>query len=163
MPIHPEDRGYTQFITPWGRYEYQVVPQGFLAAVDGQREVKYMGLMVGDWGIKPTSKMMETITEFQRPRDLTGVRSFFGLVEQVAWAFAKRGERAPFRELLKSSKPFLWTPELQGAFEAAKAVIAHQVAEGMESFEVGRNTAMLTDWSKVGIALAIVHQHCKCP
>ena len=35
VPIHPEDRRYTQFITPWGRYEYLVVPQGFIAAGDG--------------------------------------------------------------------------------------------------------------------------------
>ena len=35
VPLHEDDRQYTQFITPWGRYEYLVVPQGFLAAGDG--------------------------------------------------------------------------------------------------------------------------------
>ena len=43
----------------------------------------------------------------------------------------------PFRGLLKSNTPFLWTDELQGAFEAARRAIVKQVAEGVTSFEVG--------------------------
>jgi len=35
VPICPEDRHYTTFITPWGRYRYRVAPQGFLASGDG--------------------------------------------------------------------------------------------------------------------------------
>lgn len=35
VPIAPEDRHYTTFITPWGRYRYKVAPQGFLASGDG--------------------------------------------------------------------------------------------------------------------------------
>lgn len=35
VPIHEDDRHYTSFITPWGRYRYLVSPQGFLASGDG--------------------------------------------------------------------------------------------------------------------------------
>ena len=35
VPIRPEDRHYTTFITPWGRYRYKMAPQGFLASGDG--------------------------------------------------------------------------------------------------------------------------------
>ena len=38
VPLHEEDRKYTQFITPWGGYEYLVVPQGFLGAGDGYNQ-----------------------------------------------------------------------------------------------------------------------------
>ncbi len=34
VPIVPEDRHITTFITPWGRYRYKVAPQGFLASGD---------------------------------------------------------------------------------------------------------------------------------
>ena len=34
VPIREEDRHYTTFITPWGRYRYKVAPQGFLASGD---------------------------------------------------------------------------------------------------------------------------------
>ena len=35
VPIRPEDRHFTTFITPWGRYRYRMAPQGFLPSGDG--------------------------------------------------------------------------------------------------------------------------------
>ena len=38
VPIHPDDRHLTTFITPWGRYRYKVAPQGFLASGDAYNQ-----------------------------------------------------------------------------------------------------------------------------
>lgn len=35
VPLHPDDRHLTTFITPWGRYRYCVAPQGYTASGDG--------------------------------------------------------------------------------------------------------------------------------
>ena len=35
VPLREEDRAYTTFITPWGRYRYCTAPQGYVAAGDG--------------------------------------------------------------------------------------------------------------------------------
>ena len=35
VPIHPEDRHLTTFITPHGRYRYKTAPQGFISKGDG--------------------------------------------------------------------------------------------------------------------------------
>ena len=35
VPIHPDDRHLTTFITPYGRYRYETAPQGFVSAGDG--------------------------------------------------------------------------------------------------------------------------------
>ena len=35
VPLHPDDRHLTTFITPWGRYRYRVGPQGYAATGDG--------------------------------------------------------------------------------------------------------------------------------
>ena len=35
VPLHPDDRHYTTFITPWGRYHYCTAPQGYIASGDG--------------------------------------------------------------------------------------------------------------------------------
>ena len=53
-----------------------------------KREVEYVRFMVGNKGIKPTGKMLETILEFPHPKDLSGVWLLFGPVEQVTWAFS---------------------------------------------------------------------------
>ena len=34
LPLHPDDRHLTTFITPWGRYRYRVGPQGYAATGD---------------------------------------------------------------------------------------------------------------------------------
>ena len=38
IPLHPDDRHFTTFITPWGRYRYKVAPQGFLASGDAYNQ-----------------------------------------------------------------------------------------------------------------------------
>jgi len=35
IPLHPDDKHYTTFITPWGRYRYRVAPQGYIASGAG--------------------------------------------------------------------------------------------------------------------------------
>ncbi len=35
VALHQEDRHYTTFITPWGRYRYRTAPQGYIASGDG--------------------------------------------------------------------------------------------------------------------------------
>ena len=35
VPIHPDNRHLTTFITPYGRYRYKTAPQGFISAGDG--------------------------------------------------------------------------------------------------------------------------------
>ena len=35
VPLHPDNRHCTTFITPWGRYRYCTAPQGYIASGDG--------------------------------------------------------------------------------------------------------------------------------
>ena len=85
-----------------------------------QRELEFVGFWLGVDSIRPSDQTLEAITEFPRPSNITDIRSFFGLVEQVAWAFSKTAVMAPFRELLAPKSEFLWTADLQHAFEEAK-------------------------------------------
>ena len=52
-------------------------------------------------GMKPSKNMLESIQNFPQPHNISGVRGFFGLVEQVAWAFSKTEIILPFLELLQ--------------------------------------------------------------
>ena len=139
IPLAPEDRPKTTFVTQWGLYRYRVAPQGFLAAGDaytaeitnrkqcvddtclysntleeyfnlvfkflslcsgagmvfnkkktqfGQMEVEFLGLETAD-SVRPSSKYLAAIRDFPRPRDITGIRSWFGLINQVNFAFSK--------------------------------------------------------------------------
>ena len=48
---------------------------------------KKRGFELKDDGVEPGREIPKSILEFPRPRDISGIRSWFGLVEQVAWAF----------------------------------------------------------------------------
>jgi len=95
--------------------------------------------------------------------NITGVRSWFGLVNQISFAFAQAPVMAPFRELLERSKPFYWDDSLEIIFQESKLEIIRSIREGVATFEVNRPTCLATDWSKTGIGFTLSQKHCDCP
>ena len=65
----------------------------------GRQELEYLGFWIKDDGIKPTKETLAAIKNFPRPSDITGVRSFYGFIEQVAFVFSKT-------ELMQSSENY---------------------------------------------------------
>ena len=52
-------------------------------------------------GVTPTDSMLEAILNFQIVRTLTDVRSWFGLVNQVAWGYSLDPVMLSFCDLVK--------------------------------------------------------------
>ena len=50
--------------------------------------VDFAGLLITSTGVAPTEAILSAIKNFPRPEDLTSSRSWFGLVNQVAWAYS---------------------------------------------------------------------------
>ena len=48
-----------------------------------REELDFSGFRVTKDGYKPTTKLIEAIANFPLPTDLTGIRSWFGLVQQA--------------------------------------------------------------------------------
>ena len=221
VPLAPEDRPYTTFITPFGKYRYKVAPQGFLAAGDaytarmaaitaeitnkkqlvddtcvyntnlaenfmdtcrfislsssagivfnkkkfqfGSDTVEFLGFVVTGDSVKPSEKFLGAIRDFPRPRDITGIRSWFGLVNQCNFAFSQSDIMLPFRNLLRPSTDFVWTQDLQDAFEKSKEKITMAVEKGVRTFDLGKVTVLATDWSKIGIGFTLLQKMCECP
>ena len=220
VPIHPEDRDPTTFITPWGRYRYRVAPQGFLASGDvynqkfdaiiaefpnkvkcvddtlmwsssiqdaffqlckwcdltyrggitlnprktqfAEETVDFAGLTVTPTNVRPCSKFIDSIKNFPTPKDISGARAWFGLVNQGSYAFAMAKQMQPFRHLLKPSVKFTWTEELDSIFQQSKDVIINQMKEGVRLFDMSRPTSLCTDWSVDGIGFVLKQKYCDC-
>ena len=223
VALDPECRHLTTFITPWGRYRYRTMPQGYKAAGDAyterfdkiikdvkkkvkcvddsllwawsieeafwdtweylnlcsengiifnpkkfvfcQLEVEYAGFMVGEHSVKPNNKMIKSIQEFPEPKNISDIRGWFGLVNQVSPFFAARPVMQPFRELLKtpaSGKKIYWDSNLAKVFEESKKVIIENIAEGIQTFSRERVTCLATDWSKDGIGYLLLQKRCEC-
>ena len=130
--------------------------------VFGREELEFVGFWVQKDGIRPTEDMKRAITEFPRPTDITGVRSWYGLVEQVAWGFAKTELMQPFRDLLKKKTEFAWSDTLEIAFGKAKEEIVQLVARGVKSFRPGNCLCLVTDWSRIGVGYVLWQKRCQC-
>ena len=78
-------------------------PDKFVFAQD---TVQFAGFEIGPTTVKPARKFTRAIAEFPTPTSTTDVRSWFGLVNQVAYSFSRADVMTPFRDLLKPSTTF---------------------------------------------------------
>jgi hypothetical protein len=112
--------------------------------------------------VKPSDKYLAAIRDFPTPTDMTGVRSWYGLVNQVNYAFSNSEAMLPFRHLLKPDEAFVWTDTLEEAFKKSKESILEAVKNGVKTFDLNRKTCVATDWSKQGIGFVLLQKTCSC-
>ena len=127
-----------------------------------QDTVEFAGLTVTPNNIKPNQTFLNAIIEFPAPKDITGARAWFGLINQGAYAFSMAKDMRPFRDLLKTSVKFEWTDELNKVFEQSKLEIVNAMKEGVKLFEPSRPTCLSTDWSNDGIGFTLKQKYCLC-
>ena len=220
IPLHEDDRHYTTFITPRGRFRYCVAPQGYISsgdaytrryddlAVDFHNKVKcvddallysnsleqafhdtinwldmcgqngiilnpakfvfakqcveFAGFEISPNTVKPCPRMFEAIRAFPTPKNITDVRSWFGLINQVSYAFAAADRMLPFRQLLKSGELFSWNEQLDQLFTETKSLIIEEIQRGIQIFDKKKPTCLATDWSKDGLGFLLLQKHCNC-
>ena len=220
IALDEESQPLTTFITPWGRYMYLRMPQGFVASGDVytrryddiikdiprkvkivddsllyddniedafyrcwdfltlgsqngivynsdkfqfcQDVVDFAGLKVTEAGVTPSDSMLAAISNFPVPKNITDARSWFGLVNQVAWAYSLGPIMQPFRELVKHNATFVWNDLLDQAFQESKVKIVELVKEGIAAFDVNRVTCLAPDWSKEGMGFFLLQKYCDC-
>jgi hypothetical protein len=90
------------------------------------------------------------------------MRSWFGLINKVSYAFASAEHMLHFREALKPGSSFTWTEELNELFEESKAVIISEIENGVRIYDKSKPTCLATDWSKTGIGFWLFQKHCNC-
>ena len=73
----------------------------------GRTNIDFVGFSLGPNGVTPSAEILDAIMKFPKPTNLTGVRSLFGLIEQVSWGFSKAEVMAPFRQLLSGKGEFV--------------------------------------------------------
>ena len=142
-----------------GRNGITLNPKKFVFAKD---TVEFAGFTISPTSVRPCPHLFEAIQRFPTPCNITDIRSWFGLVNQVAYAFASAEQMLPFRSLLKPGTPFRWTEELNDLFEESKRIIINEIAKGVEIFDKSRPTCLATDWSKSGIGFWLLQKHCQC-
>ena len=127
-----------------------------------QDTVQFAGLQLTLSGVAPSQSMLSAIQDFPTPQNITDAWSWFGLVNQVAWAFSLGPVMQPFRDLVKPSSKFVWDQSLEEAFQKSKAQIIDLVKDGISTFDIERTTCLAPDWSKEGMGFLLLQKYCSC-
>jgi hypothetical protein len=134
-------------------------PEKFMFA---RETVEFAGFDVTMDGFKPASHLLSSIKDFPTPKNAVDVRSWFGLVNQVAYTFAQNRIMDPFRDLMKKNQRFYWDDTLEALFQRSKTEIVRQAEEGVRTYDLLKPTCLTTDWCKTGLGFALTQKHCKC-
>jgi hypothetical protein len=155
----------------WHTFDYlkHCSDNGIVFNVDkfifAQETCEFAGFELTPDDYRPPKRVLDSILKFPTPKSVTDIRSWFGLINQVAYAFSQSAVMAPFRDLLSKKKhtKFYWDEELDRTFEKSKETIVNLIKDGVCSFELDRVTCLSTDWSKTGIGYTLCQKHCRCP
>ena len=124
-----------------------------------QSSVDYVGYRVSCDGVKADPKKVEAIQNFPAPTNITELRSFMGLANQLGGFSSQLSKAAePFRDLMKPKNAFLWTPAHNAAFEETKEVLCSPPV--LAPFDPRLPTTLQTDASRLKrLGFALLQKH----
>jgi len=125
----------------------------------GRTEVKFVGYIVNSDGVCSDPAKVKAIAEFPAPTNITELRGFMGLVNQLGSFSARIAETAgPLRDLLKKKNAYVWSPAHEEAFAAVKKALVSTPI--LAHFDPRRETQIRVDCSRLkGIGFALYQLH----
>ena len=81
-------------------------------------ELPFAGLIVGAKGVSPDPERTQALSKFPRPKDVTGVRSFLGLANQLSGFVPDFAHMTvALRGLTGKSAAFIWLDDHEKEFD----------------------------------------------
>jgi hypothetical protein len=120
-------------------------------------QVAFTGYVLKQGAIRPCPERAIALKEFLRPENIHELRSFLGLAQQLAGFFPDLSHASePLRHLLKKEKKWIWSFDLQDAFNAVVKILTYDLV--LINFDPSKPTILLTDASRLkGLGFALVH------
>ena len=135
------------------RYHITLRPDKFFFAC---AKANYCGYVVSIDGKEADPCKVKAIAEFPTPMDITDLRSFMGLVQQLGEFTSEISTAADnLRDLLRPCNAFCWTPDHQAAFDEVKRALSSPPV--LAHFDPSLQTALLTDAARLkGLGYALI-------
>ena len=125
----------------------------------GQKEVKYLGHIVGENGVATDSEKLQIVREYSTPAKVSDIRSFLGLVgyyRKFIKDFCRVAE--PLTNLTRKDVPFVWTEECNDAFLMLKQKLLEPPILAYPHFD-GTPFILQTDASLEGLGFILAQHH----
>jgi transposase InsO family protein len=120
--------------------------------------VKFAGHIISGNGIMPDPDKVEAIRAFKTPENVTDLRSFLGLANQLGHFLPDLAQATShIRKLLRKEAAFLWLPEHEAEFQAAKKLLTGNML--VQQFDPSLKTELLTDASRLhGLGYCLIQR-----
>ena len=124
-----------------------------------QTEVEFLGHHISPEGIQPVDNKLDAIKEFKQPQNVTELRRFMGMAQQLSKFTPHLAEvSTPLRDLLSTKNAWVWTQVHQIAFQKTKEVLTTKPVLG--HYDISKQTKIRTDGSsKNGISAILYQKH----
>ncbi|KRK05548.1 uncharacterized protein Dyak_GE28019, partial [Drosophila yakuba] len=122
-----------------------------------QKELKYLGHVVSDQGIRTDPEKVEAIRDLPAPKTTKEVHSFLGMASWYRRFIPKFTEQAgPLQELIRKGKKFEWNKRHQESFDSLKESLTKAPVLVFPDFS--RQFKLQTDASDVGIGAVLTQE-----
>ena len=124
--------------------------------IDFGSSLAFAGFQINSDGVFPDPEKISALTCFPAPTNITELRSFLGLANQLGGFVKDLAQTTdPLRQLLKKGVSYQWTPDLDEAFESAKQLLSSPSL--VHFFDPSLDTYLLSDASCLnGLGFALV-------
>ena len=104
--------------------------------------------MVSEGGIRPDPTKVAAIENYPEPQDVTELRSFLGMAQQLGSFLPDLSQATvKMRKLLKANTEYIWTPEINEEFQKMKDILTSNLV--VKPFDPELETVLVTDASRV--------------
>ena len=122
----------------------------------------WAGIRLTEDKVQPLPEHVRAIRDFPTPTNITDMRSYWALVNQVSPYYSVQPQLQPFRELMKKSSKWYWDKVLQKLFEESRVNISEAVLEGITRYDKDKWKAVTPDCSKTGLGFFMSQKYCSC-
>ena len=110
--------------------------------------ITFAGYIPSPDGIRLDPTKIKAIVEFPSPKDITSLRGFLGMANQIGHFVPNLAALSdPLRQLLKKNVAYQWLPEHEKAFQKMKKVLSKSLS--LQHFNPNLKTFLVTDASKL--------------
>ena len=124
-----------------------------------QESVQFAGYIINSEGISADPNKVKTISNFPVPKNITDLRSFMGLVNQIGYFSPNISKSAtPLRSLMSDKNIFKWSNEHNEAFNRVKEALCEPPI--LNHYDPNKPTMVQTDASRLnGLGYALLQKH----
>lgn len=124
----------------------------------GKSDVKFLGHVFTNEGIRIDADRIQAVTEMKKPTDTKGVERLLGMITYVAKFIPNLSDvTAPLRELIKKGVKFHWVEEHEVAFNKIKERLSSNAV--LQYYDTNADCKLSVDASGTGVGAVLLQNN----